>query len=105
MEYDNMFDFDTNISLLSAANVSHFETGSPTTPNVLGSLTLKGNSSSIDSLHLDESQIELFDDIIFVKTKVFLSSNGEVKFLSTDSLTITSYGSVKYLVDPTSDEN
>ena len=105
MEYDNMFDFDTNISLLSAANESHFETGSPTTPNVLGSLSIKGNSSSIDSLHLDESQIELFDDIIFVKTKVFLSSNGEVKFLSTDSLKITSYGSVKYLVDPTSDEN
>jgi hypothetical protein len=100
-----MFDFDTNISLLSAANESHFETGSPTSPNVLGSLSIKGNSSSIDSLHLDESQIELFDDIIFVKTNVFLSSNGEVKFLSTDSLKITSYGSVKYLVDPTSDEN
>ena len=86
-------------------DVSHLETGSPITPNILSSLSIKGNSSSIDSLHLDESQIELFDDIIFVKTKVFLSSNGEVKFLSTDSLKITSYGSVKYLVDPISDEN
>lgn len=105
MEYDNMFDFDTNISLLSATNASHFETGSPTTPEVLGSFTIKGNSSSIDSLYLDESQIDLFDDIIYVKTKVYLSSSETVKFLSTDSLNVTSYGSVKYLVDPLSDEN
>ena len=105
MEYQNMFDFDTNISLLSATNASHFETGSPTTPEVLGSFTIKGNSSSVDSLYLDESQIDLFDDIIYVKTKVYLSSSETVKFLSTDSLNVTSYGSVKYLVDPLSDEN
>ena len=100
-----MFDFNTNISLLSATNLSHFEKGSPTTPNVLGSFTIKGNSSSIDSLHFDESQIKLFDDIIYVKTKVYLSSNETVKFLSTDSLNVKSYGSIKYLVEPISDEN
>ena len=105
VEYDNMFDFDANMSFLSSTDPSHFQEDSPTIPNVLSSITIQGNSSSVDSLFLDKSQIKLFDDITFVKTKVFISSEDQVKFLSTDSLKVNSYGSVKYLIDPNINED
>ena len=105
IEYENMFDFNANISVLSSTDPSHFEEDSPTVPNVLSSITIQGNSTSADSFYLDKTQIKLFDDITFVKAKVFVSSEGQVKFLSTDSLKVSSYGSINYLIDPDINEN
>ena len=112
-EYDNQFEFGTQIEVFAAHDTAHFLSGTTVLPDTLLTLDIIANHTGTDSVILDEDEFDLFDGSqeLYVKTSAHLTgeTDGEgnplpSKFLSTDSLKILLYGAIKVLVDPEAEE-
>ncbi|MFH1851289.1 MAG: hypothetical protein ABIA75_03000 [Candidatus Neomarinimicrobiota bacterium] len=112
-EYDNQFDFGTQIEVLAARDTTYFLSGSAVAPDTLLILDIVSNIAGIDSVILGDDELGLFDESgpLYLKTLVNLlgSRDGQgnpipSKFLSTDSLNILIYGTFQVLVDPESEK-
>lgn len=111
--YDNQFEFGTQVEVYTASDTLHFEDDSPVAPNSLLTLDIVPASAGLDSIILEEEDIELFtnEDPLFIKPQVALVGRSDNQgnplpssFLSTDSMKILLYGSFQMLIDPDADE-
>ncbi len=108
IESANHFLFGASLEVLAArdTNSFHFASGFPD-PDTLGFFSLEpgtesGPSIGLDSLVLDKDQIDLFSEPLYIKTAVTLlgqPDNEPSKIRSTDSLSVTLYGSAKLIND------
>ena len=99
IDYDNQFDFGADIIVLAASDTAHFADSSSVKPDTLiKSLFLDNNVQSKDSLLLNEKQMKLFSDSLYVKTNVNIFGD-EIFFLSTDSLILKLSASMEYLIN------
>ena len=105
LEYDNQFDFGATINILAATDTTYFHENSPTPPDTLiSSLTLKANTSSIDSIILDQTKIDIFSlDPLYLDTQISLQAEDTIFFLSTDTLTINVFVSMDYMINEPTD--
>ena len=103
-QMDNQFEFGAAVDILAASSLSIFDTG---TPDTLATIQIDAARSCLDSVALDSSKINLFQqDNLYIATQVSMLPNYDTdgnttstKFLSTDSLKISLYGTVRYLND------
>ena len=99
IDYDNQFGFGADITVLAASDTAHFADSSSVKPDTLiKSLFLNNNVQSKDSLILNEKQMKLFSDSLYVKTNVNIFGD-EIFFLSTDSLILKLSASMEYLIN------
>lgn len=103
-QMDNQFEFGAALDVLAASSLATFETGSPDT---LATIQIDAARSCLDSIALDSTKIDLFQqENLYIATQVSMLPNYDTdgnttttKFLSTDSLKITLFGTVRYLND------
>ncbi|RMF10757.1 MAG: hypothetical protein D6762_00805 [Candidatus Neomarinimicrobiota bacterium] len=105
-QINNPFDFGTQVEILVSQDTLNFGTGGSAPPDTLFTLDLIPNADQLDSLVLGQDQINLLSDSTYIKPIVYLLGNTDANgnplpshFLSTDSLKIELYGSVRVLVD------
>jgi len=110
-DYNNQFDFGSQIEVLAATDTTL--EGSLVMPDTLLTLDIIPNHTGLDSILLDEDEFDLFinSEQLYIKTIVNLVGEKDNQgnplpssFLSTDSLKLLLYGSMKVLVDPDAEE-
>jgi len=105
-DMDNQFEFGALVEVFASQDTNDFQENSLTKPDTLATLNLPPKSVTTDSIVLDQHLVSLFQDSIYLKTQVHLLSNTDAsgnpvssRFLSTDSLHLTLYGTLRYLND------
>ncbi len=111
-EMDNQFEFGADIRFLSARDTLLFQPGASGIPDTLATLTVPPNRSALDSIMLDREQFNLFTDSLYVKGQIMLLGRTDeqgnplpTRMLSTDSLSVTLYAKVRFLNNPSAEEN
>jgi hypothetical protein len=105
LAYDNQFEFGVTLAILMDQDLIGFNTG--TADVLVDSLVLNPNTTSLDSLLLNDERLGLFNqDSTYVQARVQVL--GQIDefgqpvpslFLSTDTLQLHLYGRLQYLVD------
>lgn len=105
---ENQFEFGAEVEVYAAKDTLWFEPNGGGTPDTLALLSIPAATTSLDSVALDSTQFNLFKDSVYVKTRVKLlemSDGSPSRFLSTDSLHLNLYGTVRYLNDHLQQDN
>jgi hypothetical protein len=105
LAYDNQFEFGVTLTILMDQDVFGFNAG--TADVLVDSLMLNPNTTSFDSLLLNDERLGLFNqDSTYVQAQVqVLGQTDEIgqpvpsRFLSTDTLQLHLYGRLQYLVE------
>ena len=103
MDYKNDFEFGVDAIVLVSQDTNDFKNGSADT---LTRITIQPDSSSLDSISLDQTSFELlsrYDN--YSKTNLIILGRDEQpsRFLSTDTLNMKLYMKTKVIIDPASD--
>jgi len=103
MDYKNDFEFGVDAIVLVSQDTNDFKNGLADT---LTRITIQPDSSSLDSISLDQTSFELlsrYDN--YSKTNLIILGRDEQpsRFLSTDTLNMKLYMKTKVIIDPASD--
>ena len=103
MDYENDFEFGVDAIVLVSQDTNDFKNGLADT---LTRITIQPDSSSLDSISLDQTSFELlsrYDN--YSKTNLIILGQDEQpsRFLSTDTLNMKLYMKTKVIIDPASD--
>ena len=103
MDYKNDFEFGVDAIVLVSQDTNDFKNGLADT---LTRITIQPDSSSLDSISLDQTSFELlsrYDN--YSKTNLIILGRDEQpsRFLSTDTLDMKLYMKTKVIIDPASD--
>ncbi|MCF7803796.1 MAG: hypothetical protein K9N46_00655 [Candidatus Marinimicrobia bacterium] len=99
---ENQFEFGADVQVMVAQDTMTFESGSTIIPDTLATLHVPAMTEVLDSISLDTTKFAHFKDSSYVKTRVMMLERPDgqpSRFLSTDSLKMTLYGTVRYLND------
>jgi len=105
-QIENGLEIGGNLTLLAARDTLLFESGVNYDPDTLAIINLLPDSTFLETIELDESQIALFQDSLYIKTICNLSGMTDAvgnpvssRFLSGDELKILVYGTINGLID------
>ena len=102
MDYDNDFEFGADAIVLVSQDTNNFKNGLADT---LTQITIQPDSSSLDSISLDETSFNLLsrnDNYTKTILKVLGKESVPARFLSTDTLNMKLYMKTKVDIDPNS---
>lgn len=109
---DNQFELNGILRILGARDTLYFGPDSPVNPDTLAIFHLIPDSSYEEMVLLDETKFALFQDSLYVKTKIDLLSNTDnlgnpvpTRLFKNDSLTIQLYSRIKGLIDLANKDN
>ena len=105
-EMDNQFEFGADVSILCAGDTLTFRAKSLAKPDTLAELTLLPERASLDSVQLEREHFDLFTDSLYVKSYIRLLGRTDEqgnpllsRMISTDSLNVTLYATIRYLTN------
>ena len=103
MDYENNFEFGADAIVLVSQDTNDFKNGLADT---LTQIIIQPNSSSLDSISLDQSSFDLLSRKgNYSKTNLMIlgKESGASRFLSTDTLHMKLYMKTQVIIDPASD--
>ncbi len=101
-EVTNRFDLSGKINLLISPEKSDFEKNSIIIPDTIVSFDLLRNTTFEETIELSEDKVDLFRDSSYIKNVVTLDptdAGDNIKILTTDSLKIFMFGTVRGNLD------
>jgi len=108
---DNQFEFNGILQVLAAKDTLYFEKDLLIEPDTIATFRLLPDSVYEEIIVIDDAKFNLFQDSLYIKTRVKLLSNQDsdgnpkpTRLFKNDSLTIQLSGSIKGLID-LSDDN
>ncbi|MGC9364112.1 MAG: hypothetical protein ACP5FZ_06015 [Fidelibacterota bacterium] len=109
---DNQLELNGILKVLGARDTLYFASGSPVNPDTLAIFHLIPDSAYQEMILLDETKFALFQDSLYIKTKIDLLSNTDdlgnpvpTRLFKNDSLTIQLYSRIKGLIDLADKDN